>query len=101
MQVSHARAWHSPARSPDDRGERFSLTDCIVWMRLMFLAGRETGLAEHTVFWQFFQGFLGHFIAVYERSAPPHTRAAARWSQDSKRVEQYREAGCYMEDICS
>ena len=59
----------------------------------------QTGLASHPVFWEWFQGFLQHFVAVYERSAPAHTRAAARWSERAERVEEYRLAGCRMVDL--
>ena len=50
------------------------MVDCVVWMRVMFLAGREVGLDQHRVFWAWYTQFIAHFIAVYERTAPPYTQ---------------------------
>ncbi len=49
-QPSHAAAWHSWRRPPQDRGKRFSLKDCRIWMRLMFLSARELRLDQHVGF---------------------------------------------------
>ena len=72
-QVSHSKEWNYKKRSREVRGRHFNLTDCVVWMRVMFMAGREVGLDQHEVFWDWFVGFISHFIAVYERRAPPYT----------------------------
>ncbi|TRY68450.1 hypothetical protein TCAL_04686 [Tigriopus californicus] len=72
-QVSHFKAWNSKKRSPVVRGNHFKLTDCRVWMRLMFWAGREVGLDGNVPFWEWYQEFIQHFIAIYERTAPPFT----------------------------
>merc|ERR1719244_1312764 len=96
-QVSHSRAWNSKNRSKQLRGRHFNLVDCVVWMRVMFLAGREVGLDQHQVFWSWYLGFIAHFIAVYERRAPPYTQEAAQWSLSEENVVQYKESGGTME----
>ena len=42
--------------------------------------------------------FIGHFIRVYERSAPPFTRESLRWSADPANVARYLDAGA-MTDV--
>jgi hypothetical protein len=37
-----------------------------VWMRVMFLSGREVGLDRHAAFWKWFVGFIKHFVGIYE-----------------------------------
>ena len=73
--------------------------DCIAWARLNFLAARESGLDEHPGFWSFYLQFITHFIRIYEYSAPPHMQAAAEWSADPARVEQYFQNGRRFIDI--
>ena len=68
-------------------------------MRVMFLAGREVGLVQHQVFWDWFTGFISHFIAVYERRAPPYTEGAAEWSEREDNVVEYKEGGGRMKDL--
>ena len=43
--------------------------------------------------------FIEHFIAVYEYTAPPFARGDSTWSLDEKKVEAYKRAGNFMEDI--
>ena len=93
---AHVAAWNCIKRPAADVGRRFKLDDCIIWMRLMFWAAREEGLLDKPVFASFFETFLAHFIAVYERSAPPHTHAALLWSKDQRNLDQYLNNGRVM-----
>ena len=71
-------------------GEHFKLDDCRVWMRLHFWAAREVGLFDdHPAFMDYYVRFIGHFVSVYERLAPPFARESARWSADPANVEAY------------
>ena len=71
-------------------GEHFKLDDCRVWMRLHFWAAREVGLfADHPAFMDYYVRFIGHFVSVYERLAPPFARESARWSESPANVEAY------------
>jgi len=90
--ISHAKAWHCPHRS-ERIGLRFKVHDCRAWMRLNMLAARQVGLAENRNFMAFYIPFIGHFIAVYERKAPPFLREAISWSADQTRTEQYLRGG--------
>ena len=98
-QRAHYQAWHCPKRAADRLGSRFKLDDCRMWMRLMFWAARERLAAEHTDFFTWYVLFLGHFIAVYERSAPPYALEAANWSADPANIKEYIENGRLMADI--
>ena len=93
-QPTHSRAWNSPKRAALVRGQRFKLDDTRVWMRLMFLSGREIGLARHEPFWNWFIGFIRHFIAIYERGAPAYAQESADWSENPANVQKYNEDGC-------
>jgi hypothetical protein len=86
-------AWHSPKRSEDVWGDHFQLDDCRLWMRLHFLAAREEGLLDHKPFADYYVRFIGHFVSVYERAAPPFARESMRWSADPSNVERYFSAG--------
>jgi truncated hemoglobin YjbI len=90
--ISHAKAWHCPHRS-ERIGLRFKVHDCRAWMRLNMLAARQVGLAENRNFMTFYIPFIAHFIAVYERKAPPFLREAISWSADQTRTEQYLRGG--------
>ena len=68
-------------------------------MRVMFLAGREVGLDQHRVFWAWYTQFIAHFIAVYERTAPPYTQGAAQWSAVEENVTEYKDSGGRMRDL--
>lgn len=96
---AHAAAWHSVARKPQDVGRRFKLDDCRVWMRLMFWACRESGLAKDETFFTFFQKWVGHFIPIYEATAQVFVRAEARWSADRKNLLAYEANQRTMPDV--
>eukprot|EP01065_Artemidia_motanka_P029493 TRINITY_DN355_c0_g1_i3.p1 TRINITY_DN355_c0_g1~~TRINITY_DN355_c0_g1_i3.p1 ORF type:complete len:249 (+),score=51.89 TRINITY_DN355_c0_g1_i3:61-807(+) len=96
---AHAAAWYSPKRDPAVVGQHFQLDDCRVWMRLMFWSARDLGLLDHPQFGEWFVRFIGHFVRVYERSAPAFARESARWSADPANVQRYRDAGRRMTDV--
>mmetsp|Transcript_8940 Transcript_8940/g.13362 ORF Transcript_8940/g.13362 Transcript_8940/m.13362 type:complete len:263 (-) Transcript_8940:266-1054(-) len=96
---SHARAWYSDKREPEKRGRRFKLDDCRIWMRLMFWAAREEGLYEHQAFFEWYTKFIGHFIRVYERTAPPYTKESAEWSESKENIEDYIKNKREMIDV--
>lgn len=98
-QAAHAAAWNSKTRKPQDGGKRFKLDDCRVWMRLMFWACRESGLAENPAFFSYYQRWIGHFIPVYEQTAAEFVRAEARWSASENRIARYFQDGCMMKDV--
>lgn len=98
-QRSHSKAWHSRKRESSKKGRRFKLDDCRVWMRLMFWAARDEGLAEYPAFWEWYVDFIGHFIRVYERSAPPYTEESAEWSADPANIAKYEADGRLMKDV--
>lgn len=64
--VSPKSSRYSPKRKPEDRGTRFKLPECRIWMRLMFLSMRETGAFANPVFEDFLTRLLGRFISIYE-----------------------------------
>ena len=90
---AHFNAWHSPKRHADVWGNHFNLTDCRLWMRLHFWAAREEGLLSHAAFADYYVRFIGHFVSVYERTAPPFARESMRWSADPENVKRYLDAG--------
>lgn len=97
---AHHAAWHSPKRERADFGKHFKLDDCRVWMRLHFWALREAGVWETCPdFGRYYVKLIGHFVSVYENTAPPFAREAARWSADPRNIERYLEAGRRMPDI--
>ncbi len=95
-QLSHSKAWHSERRPKKDRGKRFQLDDCRIWMRLMFLSGREVGLDQFTTFWRWYSGMIQEFIGIYEFTAPPYTQESLEWSEDPANVDKYKADGCKM-----
>ncbi len=97
-QPSHHAAWNSSRRSLEVRGKHFGLKDTRIWMRLMFYAGFETGVNKHTPFWAWWQQFLGHFIAVYERYAPRYVEDSERWAADPGNYKEYAANGFVMPD---
>ena len=58
----------------------FKLDDCRVWMRLHFWACRDSGLFHNAEFENFYTRLIGHFVAVYERTAVLFARESAHWS---------------------
>ena len=67
-------------------------------MRLHFWAAREAGMFNHD-FGDYYTRFIGHFVSVYERSAPQFVRDSARWSADPKNIERYLQNGRQCPDI--
>ncbi len=99
-QPSHSAAWHNVKRHPSVRGRHFKLGESRVWMRLHFWAVRESGLDQHTSFWNWYIQFIEHFIAVYESKAPRYAAADAEWSANPANLSRYEneQAHC-MNDI--
>ena len=98
-QVSHRSAWTSPKRERERYGEHFQLDDCRIWMRLMFWSAREIGLDQHKYFMNWYVNFIGHFMEVYERTAPPYAKTDADWSKNTKNIETYVANGYVMKDV--
>jgi hypothetical protein len=97
---AHAAAWYSAKREPSKVGRRFKLDDSRIWMRLHFWALRESGLLEQSPsFVDYYIRFIGHFVRVYERSAPCFARDSFRWSADPKNIAQYVKNGRKMVDL--
>ena len=71
-QSAHYKAWNSKRREPSRRGSHFKLDDAVIWMRLNFWACRKEGIDKHhPEFFEWYIKFISHFVAVYERRAPP------------------------------
>lgn len=97
---AHVAAWNSVKRPASEVGRHFTLEECRVWMRLHFWAMRETGLVEQSPsFADYYVRFIGHFVAVYERSATVFTRESFRWSADRRNIEEYIANGRKMKDV--
>ena len=97
---AHAGAWYSPKRPADEVGRHFQLDECRVWMRLHFWALRESGLMEHSPsFADYYVRFIGHFVRVYESTAPAFARDSLRWSADPRNIETYLTNGRRMNDV--
>jgi len=98
---AHFAAWHSPKRDAAVVGDHFNLRDARVWMRLMFWSARRVGAFDGeagAAFNEWFVRFIGHFVRVYERQAPPFARESARWSLDEGNIQRYLEARS-MKDV--
>jgi len=97
---AHAAAWFSPKRPQREVGRRFKLDECRVWMRLHFYAMRKTGMLEKSPsFADYYVRFIGHFVSVYEGSAPAFARDSLRWSENPANVEKYVRDGRVMRDV--
>jgi hypothetical protein len=97
---AHAAAWYSPKRPSHEVGRHFKLEECRVWMRLHFWAMRESGIIEKSPsFADYYLRFLGHFVRVYESSAPMFARDSLRWSADPKNTDTYIANGRKMVDV--
>lgn len=88
-QRAHGFAWHSHHRPAAQRGLRFKLHDCRAWMRLMGLAVQETGLGDVPAFYDWYVGFISHFVRVYEASAGVYAPADFEWATHPRKVEAY------------
>lgn len=97
---AHVSAWYSPKRPSNDVGKRFKLDDCRVWMRLHFYALRQSGLMlKSPTFANYYVRFIGHFIRVYESTAPIFARDSFRWSANPDNVREYIRRGRKMDDV--
>lgn len=97
---AHAAAWYSPKRPENHVGRHFQLDECRIWMRLHFWAMRESGImTKSPSFADYYVRFIAHFVRVYESTAPNFARDSLRWSENSKNVEEYIEAGRVMKDV--
>ena len=97
---AHVAAWNSVKRPASEVGRHFTLEECRVWMRLHFWAMREAGLVEQSpTFADYYVRFIGHFVAVYERSATVFARESFRWSANPKNIEEYIMNGRRMKDV--
>jgi hypothetical protein len=97
---AHAAAWYSPKRPAEEVGRHFTLDECRVWMRLHFWALRESGLMDKSpTFAEYYVRFIGHFVAVYERTATQFARESFRWSANPSNIQQYLENGRKMKDV--
>ena len=96
---AHVAAWYSPKRPEDDVGRHFQLDECRIWMRLHFWALRESGILEKSPsFADYYVRFIGHFVRVYESTAPAFARESFRWSMDPSNIDKYRHEGV-MNDV--
>lgn len=97
---AHVAAWYSPKRPDHEVGRHFQLDECRVWMRLHFWAMREAGVLERSPsFGDFYVRFIGHFVRVYEGSAPAFARDSLRWSENRENIEAYLSNGRTMDDV--
>lgn len=97
---AHAGAWYSPKRPAHEVGRHFKLDECRVWMRLHFWALRESGLMEKSPsFADYYVRFIGHFVSVYESSAPMFARDSLRWSANPANIQKYIADGNVMTDV--
>ena len=98
-QSSHFRAWHSSKRPAEERGRRFKVDDCRIWMRLMFWSMREVGLDKNPNFTEWFVSVIERFIGIYERRAPQYARKDFAWSEKKKNIDTYISDDFYMKDV--
>lgn len=96
---AHVAAWHSPKRPAEEVGRHFKLDECRVWMRLHFWAMRKVLGDTSPSFTDYYIRFIGHFINVYENTAPTFARDSARWSADPKNIQEYINNGRTMNDV--
>lgn len=97
---AHAAAWYSPKRPSADVGRHFKLDECRVWMRLHFWAMRESGMMEKSPsFADYYVRFIGHFVRVYESSAPSFARDSLRWSATPTNLKEYVANGNSMKEV--
>lgn len=56
-------------------------------------------MEKSPTFCDYYVRFLGHFIRVYESSAPAFARESLRWSADPKNIANYLRNGRRMVDV--
>ena len=55
---------------------------------------------EHSPsFADYYVRFIGHFVRVYESTAPAFARDSLRWSADPRNMEKYLANGRRMTDV--
>lgn len=96
---AHVAAWYSPKRPAEEVGRHFKLDECRVWMRLHFWAMRKVLGDTSPSFTDYYIRFIGHFINVYENTAPTFARDSARWSANPKNIQEYIDNGRTMNDV--
>lgn len=97
---AHVAAWNSTKRPKEEVGRHFQLDECRVWMRLHFWALRESGLIEKSpAFANYYIRFIGHFVRIYESTAPQFARESFRWSASSDNIKTYEASGRKMTDV--
>ena len=97
---AHVAAWYSPKRPSREVGRHFKLDECRVWMRLHFWALRESGLLQRSPsFANYYIRFIGHFVSVYESSAPMFAKDSFRWSAKQSNIDRYLRNGRVMKDV--
>mmetsp|Transcript_10729 Transcript_10729/g.23770 ORF Transcript_10729/g.23770 Transcript_10729/m.23770 type:complete len:314 (-) Transcript_10729:991-1932(-) len=96
---AHVAAWHSPKRQPNEVGRHFKLDECRVWMRLHFWAMREVVGDTSPSFIEYYVRLIGHFVSVYEGSAPIFARESYRWSSSPGNIQDYMDRGRRMDDV--
>lgn len=98
-QPSHFKAWNSSKRPAEERGRRFKVDDCRIWMRLMFWSMREVGLDKNPNFAEWFVSVIERFIGIYERRAPQYARRDFAWSEKKKNIDTYVSNDFFMKDV--
>lgn len=96
---AHVAAWHSPKRHPNEVGRHFKLDECRVWMRLHFWAMREVIGGTSPSFTEYYVRLIGHFVSVYEGSAPVFARESYRWSSSPGNIQDYMDRGRRMDNV--
>jgi len=97
---AHVAAWNSAKRPQKEVGRHFQLDECRVWMRLHFWALRESGLMEKSpTFSNYYVRFIGHFVRIYESTAPQFARDSFRWSASEENIKTYEASGRKMTDV--
>ena len=60
----------------------------------MFWSARSEGLFDRSPrFAEWYVRFIGHFVRIYESTAPAFARESARWSEDQRNIEAYLQGG--------
>ncbi|KAK1738829.1 hypothetical protein QTG54_010145 [Skeletonema marinoi] len=48
---------------------------------------------------EYYIRFIGHFVNVYEGTAPMFARELARWPEDPANIQAYIDNGRFMKDL--
>eukprot|EP00986_Skeletonema_menzelii_P004869 scaffold1698_cov149-Skeletonema_menzelii.AAC.32 len=63
------------------------------------LVGISSWMNADPSFTDYYIRFIGHFINVYENTAPTFARDSARWSANPKNIQEYIDNGRTMNDV--